>query len=786
MKSNVPWSVKGIDPEARVVAKEAARKAGMTLGEWMNQAIREVGEHGEPGDKAGENAAEGAPAALSPNAGTGVTIEQLRAVVDSLNRINDRLRLTEDSVRQSEERSRRVAGDLGHGLETVFERIKRVEREKAQGSSEGLSERIERLERGEGNRGQIDGLKTLERALTSMVEALEVTRSESLDKIRENEEALSALAGRVDVLDSRLSAGFAEVHDAIDAVGQHLDRTERTAKAVMEEAQQAAGSTDTAFVEQTSKRLQILGNEIKRSGDQIRMVEEMVGRLSDKIEAAEHRSAEGIGEVAGSLETLRRAVLGAEASNEAAETGEAPLELEGLGGESLAQATREADLKVSQLQRSYEAMMARLEGRPLPADEPDGEAEPPFPDETPAPLQADSLDGDVASGDEEFDAVFGQLSDAPSGEKGSAQPLAAADPTLSAPLPPEDGPDDDLPASSGAKERLARLSPRQKVLLAAKARQKRIEAEREADAAPAAPAPASEAPASDPDIGAPVFEAPEAEEKPRLAERLLGGATSEGRRFGVVHIALLTVLVLAAAVAAWAMFGGEAKEAPRPAPAAAASAAPVIAPTPAPVQAEPSIDAGALYREAKVRQATATTAPEAAEAVRLFEEAAEAGSIPARFEIGEAYYKGTGVPENPLMAERHFSDAAMMGNVLAMHRLGSIEVFGTTGQQNVRAAVDWFDNAASYGVVDSMYNLGYLYDPSSPDNPMPAGDRDAARSYYWYALAAKQGDRDAAEAASLVAGSLTPEKLAELDADVAGFVPMTVNPAANDGLHLTD
>src|SRR5258707_13621897 len=36
-----PWSVKGIDPKAREVAKELARRSGMTLGEWLNRVILE-------------------------------------------------------------------------------------------------------------------------------------------------------------------------------------------------------------------------------------------------------------------------------------------------------------------------------------------------------------------------------------------------------------------------------------------------------------------------------------------------------------------------------------------------------------------------------------------------------------------------------------------------------------------------------------------------------------------------------------------------------------------------
>ncbi len=43
-----PWSVKGIDPKAREIAKDLARRSGMTLGEWLNQMIIEGGEPEPP------------------------------------------------------------------------------------------------------------------------------------------------------------------------------------------------------------------------------------------------------------------------------------------------------------------------------------------------------------------------------------------------------------------------------------------------------------------------------------------------------------------------------------------------------------------------------------------------------------------------------------------------------------------------------------------------------------------------------------------------------------------
>ena len=39
MAANSPWSVKGVDPEAREAAKIAARKQGVNVGRWLSNAI---------------------------------------------------------------------------------------------------------------------------------------------------------------------------------------------------------------------------------------------------------------------------------------------------------------------------------------------------------------------------------------------------------------------------------------------------------------------------------------------------------------------------------------------------------------------------------------------------------------------------------------------------------------------------------------------------------------------------------------------------------------------------
>ena len=54
MKSGLPWQVSGVRREARDTAREAARRAGMSVGEWLDTVILESAQAGE-GQHPGES-----------------------------------------------------------------------------------------------------------------------------------------------------------------------------------------------------------------------------------------------------------------------------------------------------------------------------------------------------------------------------------------------------------------------------------------------------------------------------------------------------------------------------------------------------------------------------------------------------------------------------------------------------------------------------------------------------------------------------------------------------------
>ena len=49
MKSGGPWNLRGLRPEARAAAREAARRSGMSVGEWLNTVIQPTNGEGDEG-----------------------------------------------------------------------------------------------------------------------------------------------------------------------------------------------------------------------------------------------------------------------------------------------------------------------------------------------------------------------------------------------------------------------------------------------------------------------------------------------------------------------------------------------------------------------------------------------------------------------------------------------------------------------------------------------------------------------------------------------------------------
>ena len=334
MKSNAPWSVKGIERDARETAKEAAKREGMTVGEWLNHMIYTAGEMESSGGE--------------------VEGLKLRDIVTAIEHLQKRIA---DSQSENADSVREVTSKIGD----VVERVQRLERVKPGEAPSGeLVGRIEQLEAQSGDRDRIDALKALEKAVAQVAVQFSAAQKTSVERLDATERQLQEFAERLDNAGGGEATDVGFLKDAIDGLAARIARTERTVSEAAKLNAAASASIDPEFVESTGNRLRILGDEIKRGGNQIQTLEGAIGKLSQQIEAAERRSAEGVQKVTETLGDLREK-FSAEAAGETSRD-----EIDA----AIAAASKETDERIETLQRSFEEMIARLEAVGADASEP--------------------------------------------------------------------------------------------------------------------------------------------------------------------------------------------------------------------------------------------------------------------------------------------------------------------------------------------------------------------------------------------------------------------------------
>ncbi|CAH1656283.1 tetratricopeptide repeat protein [Chelatococcus asaccharovorans] len=180
MTQNVPWSVKGIDPQAREAAKDAARKAGMTLGAWLNSMIAET---------------------TQPGGGGGLhrfsfDSESQDIFADAADRLSRETAALKAQAAAPQEGAQRSPGDLENLLESVAKRLDAMEaRLDSEQASQPMLSVVEKLEQRlesltaavqpSGATAAEDMLRTLETRLTDIIVRLGPDASAAIAPRRE-------------------------------------------------------------------------------------------------------------------------------------------------------------------------------------------------------------------------------------------------------------------------------------------------------------------------------------------------------------------------------------------------------------------------------------------------------------------------------------------------------------------------------------------------------------------------------------------------------------------------
>jgi localization factor PodJL len=257
MTAGAPWSVKGINPKAREVAKDHARRSGLTLGEWLNRVILE--DDGAP--ELAVVAPAPAPALAAAPAAESYAAPEIHAApeayvapepprafaepprprlvaetphprADEMARIAHALDRLTDRIEASETRTGLAVSGVEHSVRQAVARIEAAEREslavaarfetavdRVSGEQARLAERVRRFETEAAGPRSTEALRAIEQSVSRM--AGQVYEVEGRAR-----EGLSALEARLARAEAR---GGADASQLMDEVVQRLG--DRLAKA---------------------------------------------------------------------------------------------------------------------------------------------------------------------------------------------------------------------------------------------------------------------------------------------------------------------------------------------------------------------------------------------------------------------------------------------------------------------------------------------------------------------------------------------------------------------------
>jgi localization factor PodJL len=364
MTAGAPWSVKGIDPKAREIAKDLARRSGMTLGEWLNRMIVE-GDPQAVADYAPERAFEppDEPIVIDtsrPQSGPRYEIPGHPA--DEVGRVAEAVERLSQRIEAAEQRSTLAITGIDQSVRGALARLQTSEREQTsvaarfegavdeiRTDSARVADRLRRLEQEAAGPRSAEALRSLEGMLGKVAgqmydgeartrETLAVVEARVADLEKSDPSNLvEAVAARVA---ERLEAAEARTTDALRDLGSSFVALDRRLKAVetgesgadrlealavdltarmeatrAELAEKLAASAETRF-DRMDRRLSEMSQHVATAETRSAQAIERVGRemvsmadnLSRKIQTVENRGADALEQVGGEVARIAAAV----------------------------------------------------------------------------------------------------------------------------------------------------------------------------------------------------------------------------------------------------------------------------------------------------------------------------------------------------------------------------------------------------------------------------------------------------------------------------------------------
>jgi localization factor PodJL len=228
MKPGVPWSVKGIEPDMREAAKTAARRSGMTLGEWLNNKILETAD-----DIPDTRPDPYARSSQAPTHALERTASRLEDIAEQLSRLSRRD--SETAQRVAAPIEQRLAPD-NEALHKILNRVDSNERQTVEAFTavndrlSVLGRQITQASKRETRPEESPGYIALEKAVRNIVEHMESSEKRTRDNFKSLHDRMSSLSQKAATAPqesvSKQTPAFTQLETRLAELAQRVERSE--------------------------------------------------------------------------------------------------------------------------------------------------------------------------------------------------------------------------------------------------------------------------------------------------------------------------------------------------------------------------------------------------------------------------------------------------------------------------------------------------------------------------------------------------------------------------------
>lgn len=312
MTAGAPWSVKGIDPKAREIAKDLARRSGMTLGEWLNHMIVE----GEAPDA--EAFAEDSTVISHPRDDAPPRYEAVHHPADEVGKVTEAIERLTARIEAAEQRSTLAITGIDQSVRGALSRLEGAEREQIsvaarfEGAVDELrteqaraTERLRRVEAEAVGPRSVEALRALEGSVGKVANQVYDTEARSREAIAALEAKVAAggtpdaaaLADEVAArVLGRLETAEAQTTEAVRDLGLSFVKLDARLRKVEGADNTAALQTLSHSLNSRLERVrQEMAESLRRASDGgFGRVEQKLSEMTAHVHAAEQRSAMAI------------------------------------------------------------------------------------------------------------------------------------------------------------------------------------------------------------------------------------------------------------------------------------------------------------------------------------------------------------------------------------------------------------------------------------------------------------------------------------------------------------